>query len=122
MLDSSDRRSSPDVRHTYNVFVDDNFHYTDESQRYAHGEFESCESAIDACKRIVDEFFFSYDLESATPEYLWQQYAFFGEDPFIVSTDSNCRFSARDYASRRCREICGMLDENTREQQNMRDA
>jgi hypothetical protein len=116
MPEASDRHSPPGAGHTYRVFVDDNFHYMDESERYPHGEFDSCESAIEACKSIVDEFFLSYDLERASPEYLWQQYAFFGEDPFIVSTDSNCRFSARDYASRRCRELGGMLDENTREQ------
>jgi hypothetical protein len=83
----------------------------DESERYAHGEYDSCESAIDACRRIVDEFFLSYDLESATPEYLVQQYALFGEDPFIVSTDAGCSFSAREYASRRCRELTGAKDD-----------
>jgi hypothetical protein len=111
MQDASDRQNPPGPKHTYRVYVDDNFHYMDESERYAHGEFSSCESAIDACKRIVDEFFRSYDLKSATPEYLWQQYAFFGEDPFFVSTDADCRFSAREYASKRCRELTGAKDD-----------
>jgi len=105
MRSASDQQSPPKPKHIYRVFVDDNFHYMDESERYLHGEFGSCESAIEACKRIVDEFFLSYDLGSAAPEYLLQQYAFFGEDPFIVSTDASCRFSARDYASRRCYEL-----------------
>ena len=116
MPDTSDRQSHPRSGHTYKVFVDDNFHYMDENERYAHGEFDSCESAIEACKRIVDEFLLSYNLDRATPEYLWQQYAFFGEDPFIVSSDPGCSFSARDYASRRCRELCGMNDHKTHEQ------
>jgi hypothetical protein len=116
MPDASDRPSPPEPELKYKVFVDDNFHYMDESERYAHGEFDSCERAVEACKRIVDEFFLSYDLDSVTPEYLWQQYAFFGVDPFVVSTDPNCRFSARDYASQRCRELCGEKDEDTQKQ------
>lgn len=115
MPHASARQGPPEPKHTYKVFVDDNFHYMDESERYAHGEFDGCESAIEACKRIVDAFFLSYDLESATPEYLWQQYAFFGEDPFIVSTDSDCRFSAWDYASRRSRELGNVQNEEAHE-------
>jgi hypothetical protein len=39
----------------YRVFVDDNFHYMDPDERYELGSFEDCESAVAACKRIVDE-------------------------------------------------------------------
>ena len=35
----------------YTVFVDDNFHYMDESERYKLGEFVDCASAVAACKR-----------------------------------------------------------------------
>src|SRR5437879_6107440 len=37
----------------YTVFVDDNFHYMDESERYKLGEFADCASAVAACKQIV---------------------------------------------------------------------
>ena len=40
----------------YTVYIDDNFHYMDESERYKLGDFPDCASAIAACKRIVDEF------------------------------------------------------------------
>src|SRR5512139_1143390 len=40
----------------YEVFVDDNFHYMDESERYKLGTFKTCEEATAVCKRIVDEF------------------------------------------------------------------
>jgi len=40
----------------YTVFVDDNFHYMDESERYKLGDFPDCASAVAACKKIVDEF------------------------------------------------------------------
>jgi hypothetical protein len=36
----------------YVVFVDDNFHHMDESERYKLGEFSSCEEATEACKKI----------------------------------------------------------------------
>ena len=41
---------------TYKVFVDDNFHYMDESERYVSGEYESYDVVVTACKAIVDEF------------------------------------------------------------------
>jgi len=92
-------------QHTYRVFVDDNYHYVDETERYELGEFGSCERAVAACKRIVDEFMLTCDLENPTPDHLWAQYTSFGEDPFIATTDPNCKFSAWDYARQRCAEI-----------------
>jgi len=89
-------------QYKYIVYVDDNFHYMDESERYKLGEFEDCAAAVAACKRIVDEFllanFGHYDDLFAT-------YAMFGEDPFIFTDDPNCRFSARDYARERVRAL-----------------
>lgn len=72
----------------YTVFVDDNFHYMDESERYQLGEFKDCASAIAACKRIVDEFLAGCDLD-CTPAELNHQYVSFGEDPWIRSSDSD---------------------------------
>ena len=41
---------------TYTVRVDDNYHCMDESQRYTHGEFETYDEALTACRGIVDQF------------------------------------------------------------------
>jgi hypothetical protein len=79
----------------YTVFVDDNYHYMDESERYKLGEFDDCASAIAACKAIVDEFLAQCGDVSA--EEALKQYLMFGEDPWIRSDDPECRFSARDY-------------------------
>ena len=100
----------PPIKHTYTVFVDDNFHYMDESERYELGEFDSCESAVAACKRIVDEFLQgslgSDELQNETlQDRLWKLYSMFGDDPFIRTTDPACKFSSWDYASRRCAEL-----------------
>ena len=89
----------------YVVFVDDNFHHMDESERYKLGEFSSCEEATEACKKIVDEFFSRTFDEKITYDELYSGYTTFGEDPFIVSGDRDCSFSAWDYAKKRCREL-----------------
>ena len=89
----------------YAVYVDDNFHYMDESERYKFGDFDSCEEAVAVCKRIVDEFLEQGYKEGVTYEDLYQGYTLFGEDPFIVSDDRNCFFSAWSYAKERCREL-----------------
>ena len=99
------RKGRQDFVQKYRVFVDDNFHYMDEEHRYEHGSFDDCESAIAACKKIVDEFLLENAAGKSSAE-LYSQYAFFGEDPYVFSEDGDCKFSARDYASRRCQEIC----------------
>jgi hypothetical protein len=40
----------------YVVYVDDNFHYMDESERYKLGEFDTEEEAIHAANKLVDDF------------------------------------------------------------------
>ena len=86
----------------YTVCVDDNFHYMDESERYKLGEFDDCAAAIAACKRIVDEFLLPNFGEC---EELYVTYLMFGEDPFILTDDPTCKFSARDYARERVRVL-----------------
>ena len=89
----------------YSVYVDDNFHYMDESERYKLGTFETCEKALAACKRIVDEFLEEGYKEGKSFSELMKQYLLFGDDPFIVTSDKTCSFSARDYARKRCLEL-----------------
>ncbi len=91
----------------YSVYVDDNFHYMDESERYKLDTFETCEEAVAACMKIVDEFLDEGFKEGKSFRELMEQYLFFGEDPFIISKDKTCFFSARDYARKRCLELYG---------------
>jgi len=44
------------MANSYQVFVDDNYHYMDEGERYKHGDFATFEEALTACKVIVDEY------------------------------------------------------------------
>ncbi len=91
----------------YQVYVDDNFHFMDENERYRLGEFETCEEATAACKKIVDEFMEKGYKEGMSFEELYGGYTGFGEDPFIVSDDKSCFFSAWEYAKKRSAELCG---------------
>jgi hypothetical protein len=91
---------------SYTLYVDDNFHYMDEEERYKAGEFESLADAVAKAKQIVDEFLAAAYKEGMTDEELHHQYVSFGEDPFIVGGPPASDFSAWDYARQRCQEIC----------------
>jgi hypothetical protein len=95
------------AKYHYTVYVDDNFHYMDESERYKLGEFDDCASAVAACQKLVDEFLLQCVGENNSIEELHKSYTFFGEDPFILTDDPNCKFSARDYAARRVDQMFG---------------
>ena len=90
----------------FEVFVDDNFHYQDESERYKQGEYETYEEAVKRCKEIVDgELLHLYE-KGASATDLYFSYTSFGEDPFIMPSPEDQRFSAWEYARQRCEEIC----------------
>lgn len=97
--------------YTYTVLVDDNYHYTDESERYTHGTFQSLEAAIEACRRIVDEFL-DESCKGIEPssDALYRHYVVFGPDPFIATKDpsiSPVPFSAWTYAQEQCTQRFG---------------
>lgn len=81
----------------------------DESERYELGEFPTLDAAIEATKKIVDEYLLSAYQPGMTAQALFESYTSFGEDPYIVATPSKgteVLFSAWDYAKRRCYELC----------------
>ena len=89
----------------YEVFVDDNFHYQDESERYKYGEYDTYEAAVEACKKIVDQELSHLYRDDETALELYSSYTSFGEDPFIRPASRTDRFSAWEYARQRCEEI-----------------
>ncbi len=90
----------------FEVFVDDNFHYQDESERYKHGEYETYEEAVRVCKEIVDRELLHQHKKGTTASDLYLSYTSFGEDPFIRPSPEGQRFSDWEYAKQRCEEIC----------------
>jgi hypothetical protein len=92
----------------YRVYVDDNFHYMEESERYLAGSFDDCQKAIEKCKEIVDScLLHEYKQDMAAGELL-ARYKSFGEDPWISTSDKKCKFSAWSYAEQRSKEICAV--------------
>ena len=101
--DDNKHEDAQNSKSGYKVYVDDNFHYQDEDERYLLGTFDTCESAIAACKKIVDGFLDKKFAEGEGPEELWDSYTSFGEDPFIRVSGGQkpCKFSAWTYAKER---------------------
>ena len=93
------------LQKAYTVFVDDNFHYRDEDQRYELGTFPTLGEAVGAAKQIVDDYLKSTYEPGMTAASLYNSYVSFGDDPFIVPS-GEISFSAWDYAKQRCEEIC----------------
>ena len=100
---NSDGELIPDPNITkYSVYVDDNFHYMQEDERYTLGVFDTEEEAVQAARNIIDKFLLeSYKPGQSTGQLL-EAYTFFGEDPWIPQSI----FNARNYARERCEEIC----------------
>lgn len=92
---------------SFTVFVDDNFHYLDESERYELGRFPTLATAISAAQRLVDDYLAAAYRPGMSAEALLQSYISFGEDPFIIAANGEkVEFSAQTYARQRCEEIC----------------
>lgn len=105
----------------FQVLIDDNYHYMDESERITHGEFETLEAAIEACKKIVNDCLGHGYTPGMSAQELNAYYTMFGEDPWVkvikdpseataenpsASVPSGVLFSAWTYARQRCDEIC----------------
>ena len=90
----------------FKVYVDENSHYHDKSERYLKGNYHDCSTAVNVCKQIVDDFLEKTYAEGKTESQLWREYTQWGEDPFIVvAEEDSCSFSAWDYAKEHIKEI-----------------
>ena len=69
----------------YTVMVDDNNHYTNESDRYELGPFNSLDRARSAATRIVDKFLKKNKKNVGSENELFDMYCQYGEDPFILT-------------------------------------
>jgi hypothetical protein len=93
------------VSKKYQVFVDDNYHYSDEDERYAAGSFDNLEKAVATCEEITIRSLKDLCEEGITPEKLSAQWSMFGDDPFIMGGDG-VLFSARKFVTV---ELCRMI-------------
>ena len=96
---------SPSVD-SYEVFVDDNFHYMDEDERYSSGVFQTYSEALRHAKQVVDKSLRDLLETGKSADDLMASYVLFGQDPWIRPTPQGTeRFSARAYAPQRAHEI-----------------
>ncbi len=89
----------------YTVFVDDNFHFGDESHRYRAGTFQTYEQALAAAKAVVDQSLRDHAGNGMSADEVLASWLQFGDDPFIVPSDESNRFSSRDYARERVHTV-----------------
>ena len=90
----------------YTVFIDDNFHFMDDSERLRHGEYQTYDEAVDACKKIVNDSLNHLYSPGMSRTELYNQYVSFGDDPYVSPNGQASHFSARDFAQMQCEVIC----------------
>ncbi|MBL9176800.1 MAG: hypothetical protein JNM65_01980 [Verrucomicrobiaceae bacterium] len=91
----------------FTLFIDDNFHYMDESERTFGGVFDSYEAALLRAGEIVERSLQELFQPGMNAEMLYQHYVMFGEDPWILETSvGRLNFSAWNHAKDRCAQIC----------------
>ena len=91
----------------YKVMVGDNFHVDDETERADYGTFSTAAEALQACRDVVDNSLLWEYVEGATAKQLYDRYADFGDDPFVMALDGapKVEFAARSYARQRAMEL-----------------
>ena len=95
----------------FKIFVDDNYHYMDESERYAAGSYDSLDEAVNKCKELTIKSLENLYEKGITPEKLQIQWSMFGEDPYVFGGCGAVPFSARRFVSTElCKEIIDSIE------------
>jgi hypothetical protein len=93
----------------YQLVIEDNHHFQDESGRREGQIFTDVESALNSCRTMVNWYLEREYRPGMTAAKLYSQYTSFGDDPSIqvlYGTDERAKFSAWNYAKQRCDELC----------------
>lgn len=95
----------------FKIFVDDNYHYMDKSERYEVGSYDSLEEAVNKCRELTIRSLKDLYEKGITPEKLKTQWLMFGEDPYVFGGHGAVPFSARKFISTElCKEIIDSID------------
>jgi hypothetical protein len=89
---------------TYKIFVDDNFHFMDEDERYCAGEFETAAEALAKCRQIVEADIENCAKPGMTAAEIYDAYTSFGDDPFIKGVEFSAWTYAKTIAERKARQ------------------
>ena len=104
-----DALSKIELKEKFQVCVNDNYHYTDESARRSAGSYDTLEEALEKCREITVRSLEDFYEEGISPEKLSAQWSMFGEDPFIVDGSGSVPFSARKFITT---ELCKVIIES----------
>lgn len=87
-------------QHLYIVFIDDNFHFQDESEQYAIIGFATAAEALEKCHQIVEQSLLEAYKPGQSIAEIMEHYHLGGEDPWIRSPagQPEVHFSARAHA------------------------
>ena len=105
---TTERRSCEGPESPFTVYIDDNYHYQDEDERYLGGEFGTWEAAVAFAKKVVDRTVIPSIEDGRSPEEAYDDYVTFGDDPWITGggpVPEGETFSAWKYAKQRCYEL-----------------
>ncbi|MEP6833017.1 MAG: hypothetical protein ABJB74_06465 [Gemmatimonas sp.] len=94
----------------FKLFLDDNFHYGDETERVPLGVYNTLAEAVSKAVEVVDDYLKGAYTPGMSADDLMASYCMFGEDPFVVDTESTSgkvHFRARDYARVQCEVVSG---------------
>lgn len=93
----------------YELLVDDNFHFMDESYRFSAGTFDRYEDAVAKAQAMIDGELVHMlkGKDGVSADELYDLYMGFGNDPFIAGEPQPEEiFSASTYARERCLDLC----------------
>ena len=69
------------------------------------GEFDCLCEAIEACKKVVDDFLCSPINVFISPDRLVSEFLSYGDVPAIIGTENLKSFDVYEYLTQRCKEI-----------------
>ena len=108
MKENDSTKDSPNENKAveYVVWVDDNYHFMDEDERYCAGKFSTFEAALEKATSIVEESLKHCWEPGMTTGELEGRYKMFGDDPWVMPIPEGIeRFSAWGYAAREVNRI-----------------
>ena len=91
---------------SFKVYVDDNFHFMDEDERYCAGDFATPDEALAKCRSILDADLEHLYEDGMSVEDLVSRWSSFGKSPFAIGLD----FSSIDYVRENAPKICRARD------------
>ncbi len=89
----------------FTVYIDDVFNLYDTDCRRKHGEYQTYEEAVGACKKLIDDFI--EDHAKNGEDELHRCHYFWGKDPWVSPEPPGKHFSSSQYFQDEATRIFG---------------